>query len=119
MTDSTCTAYEEHLNDECRSIKKINRYYGEDETSPDSAMCSAITNADKNHFYFCYPDLVSKKSHHTHACLWCRELCDEQFCSAECAVNFDLNLALEEAEQSDSLSTKLEQSNFIELNLAS
>lgn len=99
MSDTTCTVREVVYENGTKKAKVINRHYGADETSMDSAMCSALVNNDKNHFYFCHPDLVSHRSKHRFACAWCNTLCDAEYCGDICAINADLNFALSEAEK--------------------
>jgi hypothetical protein len=118
MIDTTCIVYE--IFNDGLACSKLNRYYGTDETNPDSAVCAALINSDKNHFYFSYPTLVPGK-HYKYACAWCHALCDKEFCSNECAVNSDLKYALEEAEADHKNYQKadtLKYYNF-ELDLAS
>lgn len=96
MQYKSCVVYS--ITKNSMGCAKLNSYYGDDLQSRDSSLCAAFTNTDKNHFYFSYPELVPNKSHYTHACLWCAKLCEEVFCGAQCESTFDLNIALEFAE---------------------
>lgn len=118
MSDTTCVVYEIFNNG--LACRKLNRYYGADETSPDSAVCSALINSDKNHFYFSYPTLV-RGTRSKYACAWCHTLCDNEFCSNECAVNSDLKHALEESDKDHEKCQKADTLKYydFELDMAS
>lgn len=91
---NVCIVYSVSNNSSCAN--KIGSYYGVDLESKDSAMCAGINNADKNLFYFKYPDMIPK---HNYCCGWCSKACAKEFCSGECRDLFDLDLALQEAEK--------------------
>jgi len=82
---SICSSYEVTRF----SAKRLNNFFGK-ESSADSALCSAFVNTDKNHFYFCFPDLVSNKSSNKFVCLWCNNLSHKQFCDQICEIYYDL-----------------------------
>lgn len=56
MSDNFCVAYEIAKSGFC--ARKIGAYHGGVIGDRDAAMCSALVNRDKNHFYFSCPDLV-------------------------------------------------------------
>jgi hypothetical protein len=90
--NAACIVYETSKN--CLTATKLNRHYGADMSSMDSAMCAALCNNDKHHFYFCYPNLVSNKSNFNNSCIWCKDLCNDTCCSEECRTAIDLEVTL-------------------------
>jgi len=92
MKDTRCIVYSISLNG--LGCSKLNTYYGSDINSKDQAMCAALVNSDKNHFYFTHPEQVRGFSHHTHSCLWCSKLINQTFCDIQCEYMFELNASL-------------------------
>lgn len=83
--DSSCSVYE------LRSLNgaiKVGAYRSCDECI-DQSLCHAFSNRDKNHFYFCNPDIAKGKNDYTNSCLQCGNLCYDEFCSDTCKALFD------------------------------
>jgi hypothetical protein len=93
MKDTRCTVYSVSKNG--LGCSKLNAYYGSDISSKDQAMCAALVNSDKSHFYFNHPEQVRGFSHYTHSCLWCSSLINQTFCGIQCEYMFDLNVSLD------------------------